>query len=328
MRKLFFILMIGVLGLNQVWAQADPHFTQYYAYPLWLNPALTGVMDGDYRVTANYRKQLPGLYSPMITKGISADFVMPHHFGLGVTVFNQSSSDAGYAYTSGYLSLSYHVQLSKYKVLSAGFQFGLLNRKVDPGKLQFGSQFNPAIGYDPSIPSNEIFTHQSATSPDGSLGLMYFDGDPSKSVNPFIGVSLYHPTEPNNRFLTGANDNKVPLRYAVHGGVRFQLGRRAELIPHLVYLSQGGANEITGGMVCNLTIEDGKDLILGGTYRMDDAVAPHIGLRFNGLTIGFSYDINISQIKTASSSNGGYELSISFTKQKKIPDTRFICPRL
>jgi len=80
--------------------------------------------------------------------------------------------------------------------------------------------------------------------------------------------------------------------------------------------------------VCNLAIENGKDLILGGTYRVDDAVAPNIGLRFNGLTIGFSYDINVSQLKTASSSSGGYELSVSFTKQKKIPDTRFICPRL
>ena len=38
-------------------AQIDPHFSQYYAYPLLLNPALTGVVDGDYRVSINAKKQ-------------------------------------------------------------------------------------------------------------------------------------------------------------------------------------------------------------------------------------------------------------------------------
>jgi len=38
-------------------AQTDPHFSQYYAYPMWLNPGLTGAIDGDYRVTALYRDQ-------------------------------------------------------------------------------------------------------------------------------------------------------------------------------------------------------------------------------------------------------------------------------
>jgi type IX secretion system PorP/SprF family membrane protein len=329
MRKLMLLWVMNMFfGICHLAAQTDPHFTQYYAYPLWLNPALTGVIDGNYRLTANYRQQLPGLYSPMITKGVTADIALPKNFGLGITVLNQASADAGYSYTSGYLSLSYQVHLSKYQVLSSGFQFGVLNRRIDPGKLQFGTQFNPLIGYDPSISSGEIFAHQSATSPDGSIGLMYFDGDPLKSWNPFFGVSLYHPTQPNNHFLSDANDNKIPMRYAIHAGARFQLGKRAELIPHAVFLMQGNTNEIAGGMVCNLTIESGTDLILGSIYRLNDAVAPNIGLRFNGLTIGLSYDINVSQLKTASSSNGGYELSISFTNQKKIPDTKFICPRL
>jgi len=329
MRKGFvFLLMNLLVGLCRLQAQVDPHFTQYYAYPLWLNPALTAVIDGDYRVGINYRQQLPGLYAPMITKGITADISLPKNFGLGITLLNQSSSDAGYAYTTGYLSLSYQVHLSQYKILSAGFQAGMLNRKIDPGKLQFGNQFNPIIGYDPSMPSNEIFSYRSATSMDGSIGLMYFDGDPLKSVNPFIGASLYHPTQPNNRFLSGADDNKIPMRYAVHGGIRFQMGSRAELIPHAVFLSQGNTNEIAGGLVCNLKVQQGTDLVLGSLYRVDDAIAPSIGLHFNGLTIGLSYDINISQLKTASGSNGGYELSISFTNQKKIPDTKFICPRL
>jgi type IX secretion system PorP/SprF family membrane protein len=286
------------------------------------------VIDGDYRIGINYRQQLPGLYAPMNTKGMTADISLPKNFGLGITLLNQSAADAGYAYTTGYVSLSYQVHLTQYKILSAGFQVGMLNRKIDPGKLQFGSQYNPLIGYDQSLPSNEIFSYRSATSVDGSIGLMYFDGDPSKSVNAFIGAGLYHPTQPNNKFLSGGDDNKIPMRYAIHGGIRFKMGSRAELIPHAVFLSQGNTSEMAGGMVCNLKIQQGTDLVLGGMYRVDDAIAPNIGLHTNGLTIGLSYDINISQLKTASSSRGGYELSISFTNQKKMPDTKFICPRL
>lgn len=329
MRKFLLLSLLSLFGfITCLNAQIDPHFTQYYAYPLWLNPAFTGAIDGNWRVTANYRNQLPGMISPLQTKGLSGDITLPKNIGIGLTVLNQSSGDGSYQYTSGYLSLSYQVRLAQYKFLRGGFQIGMLNRRVDPAKLQFGNQFNPAIGYDATLPSNEIFTRQSATALDGSVGLMYFDGNPTKSFNPFIGVSLYHPSQPNTRFLSGTNENRVPIRYSIHGGIRFQLGGRAELIPHAVYLQQGNASELAGGMVCNVKIEEGKDLIVSSTYRLNDALAPGIGLRVNGFTIGFSYDINMSQLKTSSMSNGGYELSISFTNQKKTPEARFVCPRL
>lgn len=329
MRKInLFIAYFMVFSLGRLTAQVDPHFTQYYAYPVWLNPAFTGLIDGNYRVSANYRQQLPGLYAPMNTQAITADFALPKNFGIGITALKQSSNDAGYRLLNGYVSLSYQAHLGKYQVLSSGFQFGMINRRIDPGKLQFGSQFNPAIGYDPSIPSSEVFAYQSATSIDGSFGLLYFDGDPSKKINPYIGFSLYHPTQPNSRFLSAGDENRIDVRYSFHGGVRLQAGSGLAFIPHLLYQQQGDASELSGGLVCNLKIEEGKDLILGGTYRKDDAIAPNIGLHLNGLTIGFSYDVNVSKLKTASSSNGGYEFSISFTGRKKIPDTKFICPRL
>jgi type IX secretion system PorP/SprF family membrane protein len=329
MRKILLLAVLHLLIYHaRSSAQVDAHFTQYYAYPLWLNPAFTGLVDGNYRVTANYRKQWPTTTAAFHSQGLTGDIALPKNFGLGLTVFRQETGDGSYQYTTGYLSLSYQVHLSQYKILSAGFQAGLLNRRVDPGKMQFGNQYNPAMGYDPTLPSNEIFAHQSASSADGSIGLLYFDGDPARSVNPFIGVSLYHPTEPNNHFLSDAGDNKVPMRFSVHGGIRLKMSGSVDLIPNAIYLSQGGASEIAGGMAINLKIDSDKDLIAGATYRVNDAIAPNIGLHINGLTIGFSYDINTSQLKTASSVNGGYELSISFTNPRKIPDARFICPRL
>lgn len=329
MRRYLLILnLVMVLFINRSTAQVDAHFTQYYAHPLWLNPALTGVNDGFYRVTANYRYQWPSIASPFITKGISGDISVSEAFSVGMTVLSQTTGDGGYYYNNGYLSVSYKARLTEYKMISGGFQVGMLNRGIDPGKFQYGNQYNPLIGYDPTIPSNEQFMRINATALDGSLGLMYFDAEPDKAANAFFGVSAYHPTEPRNQFLANGNNNKIPMRYALHGGVRMRMSDRVDLTPHAVLLKQGDASEIMGGLSMNMQLQEGADLLLGTTYRLNDAVAPNIGIHLNGLTIGFSYDINMSKMKTASSGNGGYELSISFIGRRKITDSKFVCPRL
>ncbi|MBV9989416.1 MAG: PorP/SprF family type IX secretion system membrane protein [Chitinophagaceae bacterium] len=327
-RQILFIVLLLAGSFKGLQAQVDGHFTQYYAYPLWINPAFTGIIDGDFRIGGNYRKQWPGSNAPLVSQGLTADIVLPKNFAVGLMVFNQKTGDGGYQYSSGYLSLSYQVQLAPYKMLSAGFQLGLLNRRIDISKYQFGDQFNPVSGFDPSLPSNEPFSNQSATSTDGSIGLLYFDGDPNKSVNPFVGISLYHPAEPDNHFLSTGESNRIPARYSVHGGLRVKMSRMVDLIPNIIYTRQGNASETAAGVGLDLNIDAGKDLVAGVMYRLNDAVAPNIGLHLNGLTIGFSYDVNISQYRTAATANGGYELSISFTKPRKIPDTRFVCPRL
>lgn len=329
MRKyLLFILIQLCFFQLRLEAQVDAHFTQYYAYPQWLNPAFTGAMNGSYRISGNYRKQWPNLSASLLSQGISADVSLPNNFGVGVTLFNQKTEDGCYHYTTGYASLSYQVHLTQYQILAGGFQIGFLNRRVDPANFQFGNQFNPLIGFDPTIPSNESFSYPSATSMDGSFGLLYFDGDPNHSFNPFLGFSLYHPTEPDNRFISSANQNKVPIRYSFHGGFRIRMNDRIDLMPNAIFLSQGSNNEIIAGLSLNLKIDPTKDLIFGGNYRINDAIAPNIGLNIDGFIVGFSYDINTSQVKNTAVNNGGYELSITFIKPKKSPDTKFVCPRL
>ena len=322
-------MITGLLLLsNRSSAQVDPHFTQYYAYPQWLNPGFIGVIDGSYRITGNYRKQWPGSTSATTNQAISGDFVLPKGFSMGATIFNQKTGDGSYQYTTAYLGVAYQVHLTEYKILSAGFQVGILNRRLDASKFQYGNQYNPMQGYDPTMPSGEAFNTSSASSLDGSIGLLYFDGNPNKSVNPFVGISLYHPSEPTNQFLTNGEDNRIPARYSVHGGLRIKMNDQFDLLPNAIYTGQGNANEVAAGLSLSMRIDATKDLIGGIMYRMNDAIAPNIGLHLNGLTIGFSYDVTTSQLKTTSSANGGYELSISFTKPRKIPDTKFICPRL
>src|SRR6186713_842597 len=105
--KIFVLLLIASLGGNSLRAQVDPHFTQYYVYPSWLNPALTGSFDGDYRVSGIYRNQWGNISKPFSTIGLGAEFVTDKNVNVGVNLLRQTAGDGGYYYTTGYANLAY-----------------------------------------------------------------------------------------------------------------------------------------------------------------------------------------------------------------------------
>jgi hypothetical protein len=76
MRKLFltFLILISVLSLK---AQ-DPNFSQFFASPLTLNPALTGKFDGVFRIAGNYRNQWPTINNAFTTATVNGPLSIMH----------------------------------------------------------------------------------------------------------------------------------------------------------------------------------------------------------------------------------------------------------
>src|SRR5688572_28283272 len=104
--------------LTLVQAQ-DIHFSQYNGSLLNLNPALTGLFDGDYRVNAIYRSQWQSVPVPYKTFGFGADMrYKPKSFkadciGIGLQFNNDQAGDAFYTTNQVYLSGSYIHKLKK-----------------------------------------------------------------------------------------------------------------------------------------------------------------------------------------------------------------------
>lgn len=73
MRKLILIGLMLSGFIIDAHAQ-DPHFSQFFASPLTLNPALTGKFDGNLRATGNYRNQWPTINRAFTTTTVSVDF--------------------------------------------------------------------------------------------------------------------------------------------------------------------------------------------------------------------------------------------------------------
>lgn len=327
---LSFVVLLLCMTTSSTQAQMDPHFSQYYAYPLWLNPALTGVIDADARVTGNYRDQWTGLSDGYKTAAVSADFRHSDKVAWGANIFNQKAGSAGYNYLSAYGTFGYQLSLSSdgFHKLSMGLQAGLINRRFDSGQLQMDDQYNPATGFDPGIPTSDIFSAASASVFDASTGLFYYDGRPSATVNFFAGISSAHLSGSKDRLTKDGLDSAVPRRHTVHGGARISATDFLDITPHFIYMRQRKSELKAAGLNLEFNLKPEYSLMLGGMYRVNDAAVGNVGLYMKNLVVGLSYDYTTSPMQNVARAGGGYELSITYLFTRSLSARSEKCPRL
>src|ERR1700750_1572974 len=92
------LFIVAVWSVQSLKAQ-DPGFSQFFASPLTLNPALTGKFNGVVRVAGNYRNQWPSINNAFITSTISVDAPilrnkLPENdtWGLGIMGMNDKTA--------------------------------------------------------------------------------------------------------------------------------------------------------------------------------------------------------------------------------------------
>lgn len=302
-------------------AQTDPHFTQNYMYPMYLNPALAGSSDGEYRASAIYRTQWGSISNPYRTIGVSFDTRTNKNIALGVNLLNQAAGDGGFNYLSAYASVAYTGMKfgrdNSHHIVFA-LQGGLINRRVDQSKFKWGEQWNPITGYNATNAITETFTSTSATTLDLGAGALYYDATPDKKTNVFGGFSFFHINSPKDPIISTQSTelNTIPLRYVLHGGVSFNLFERASIVPHVLYMHQGSASEAMFGTYVKLNVNTETDVMIGGYFRNKDAVAPFVGLDYKNFIVGLSYDANVSKLGSMTRSVNSFELSLSFVKRR------------
>lgn len=323
-------MAIAIMCMNRVKAQVDPHFTQYYIHTSWLNPALTGLFDGDYRVAGIYRNQWGNMGSPFSTIGASAEKVTDKNINLGINVINQKAGDGGYSYTTGYGNLNYtgvRFGAQENHRIAMAIQMGFIQRRFNPSKLVFSDQWNPVTGT--FRPTAETFNKTTSLKFDAGAGVLYYDATSGKKANLFAGFAASHITQPENEFSVSEHE-KIPVRYTAHAGVRLLVNDMLTLTPNALFLSQGTAQEKMLGLYAQLRAAASTDVMLGVNYRLKDAIAAHAGFTWNNLVFSVSYDINTSELGKMAGGTNSFEFSISYTgrKKAKTPEVEFVCPRL
>ncbi len=314
----------------------DPHFSQFFASPLTLNPALTGKFDGTLRVAGNYRNQWPAFNNVYITSTLSIDFPVmqkniPENDTWGVGILALTDKAGGGILTNNYIgiSTSYHKALDEdgYNQIGAGFQATYGQNRLDNSKLTFEDQLTP-FGF--TGVSQDIFTAQNLNINylDFNAGLIY-TGSSSDRNNYYVGASVYHVNRPKESFK-GGNRNISP-RATINAGGYFPVSDVLTLHTSGIYQAQGKESEVIfgGALAANLN-EDAVNpstVYAGAWMRVQDALIPYIGLEFSGIRIGATYDVNISDLKAGTQSRGGMEISLIYIKRPSGAGKGIPCPK-
>jgi type IX secretion system PorP/SprF family membrane protein len=311
------------LSLN-VKAQ-DFHLTQYDAFPLYLNPALTGNYLGediDYRINAVYRSQWRSMIKkPFTTYGISYD--QPYKkFGIGAFILNNRAGMAKFNTLNFQLSGSYSITDPKRSphLLNVGLQMGLFYKSFNPNNLLFESQYDNSSGsLNPDVGSGENFERTSMVKFDANFGVFYKYKDDDKKFAPFLGFSVLHLSKPSESFTV--EKNRVPMRFIVNAGCDFKINDKLKLTPTILYMNQAKASDLTIGATGFYRIKDTKsDVMFGLSYRVKDALVLQVGIKQNEQhTFRISYDINTSYLSSYTGNRGAIEFSLVLTGKKSKP---------
>ena len=330
--RISLLLLLTGIASKEMRAQVDPHFSQYYVYPAWLNPALTGAFDGEYRLSGIYRTQWGNISSPFSTPGFSFEATTDKNMNWGVSVLNQKAGSGGYNYTTAYCNFAYtgvRFGVNETKRVVFGLQAGMIQRRFDRSKLTFGDQWNPISGYNPNNFTADVLLRNNSTVLDINAGVMYFDAQPGKKLNLFGGFAVSHLTQPVDKF-SASGEEKIPMRYTLHGGFRWTLSDVFSVSPNLLYLKQGTADEKMIGAYGQYKARPELDLMLGVNYRFEDAISPFVGFAYKNLVLGASYDVNTSDLGKLANGANSFEISLSFIGRRRAqtPEVEFVCPRL
>lgn len=298
----------------------DIHFSQYYASPLNLSPALTGHFDGDYRLVGNYRNQWNSITIPYRTYSFSADAknILGHrnvHAGITAVADETGDSEFNTVMVNFSGAYSYPLDIDSAHVLTFGLQPGIVQRKMNYADLTFDNQYSQQQGrFDPSLASGEDFGRAGRTYFNLSTGLSWdYRIDRDKKIT--TGFSVYNLTRPKQTYFSD-NEIRLDRRLTVHANGQLKVLPLVALLPGFSLMKQGSYREIVFGTSARYLLNGLTNLHLGYWYRNQDAGFITAGITQQNLYVGLSYDINTSDLQPASNGRGGVELSLIYIMRK------------
>lgn len=329
-KKIIPTLLLVCLGATN-WAQ-DFHLSQYDAAAINVNPALTGIFKGDYRIHGHYRTQWAAVATKPFTTGlVSFDMRHKKNWGFGGQVANFRAGTGGYNVVSVLPSASYKFALGEEKIhfLSFGAQVGFFQKSINASSLTFANQYVKTNGgeFNTAVSSGENFANNGIFKLDANVGMMYYYAKPDNRINPFGGATFYHLNRPTESFL--GESNKLAIRPQIIGGARIIINPRIALTPKIFYQYQDKANEFTYAIASQFYLES-YDIFLLGTviFRNEDAAILEFGAKYGKFIGRLSYDINTSSLNNVSSGRGGTEFSLTYIFSRPNPNPAPTCPKI
>ena len=291
-------------------AQAqDPHLSQYFAHPLFLNPAFAGANDCP-RFALGYRNQWPNIAGGFTTMSASYDqHIHAIRGGLGAKVFADIQGGGTYRNISASLAYAYRFKLGRSLSLRLAAEASYVNRYANWNSLTFPDQFDPMLGLvrnstDEELTNTPVDRHYA----DFAVGALTYN------EHFYAGFAVSHLTRPDEGFMSV---QRLAMKYSFQAGgmiyFRNTYGtKRSEkdmsISPNLVFTMQGKFEELSYGLYANV-----YPMVMGlwfrHTFTNADALVALLGFEYKGVRIAYNYDVSLSKLKK---SGGSHEVSLGF----------------
>ncbi len=309
-RILFTTSLLFLLVLSQA---QDQVFSQFYAAPLQLNPALTGVVEAP-RITLNYRNQWTAWPSAYASYAASYDqYIHQLQSGFGLSVFSDNAGNGIFLTNRIAASYSYNLSLQENLFLRGGLEVAFEQKVLDWDRLIFLDQIDPISGYTnesgiPNPTNEERPDLLNRNYVDFSGGLLLY------SNKFYAGTTLRHINSPDEGFLAGSDFGQVPILFSLHGGAEINLSDQynngeepAFISPNILFAKQKDFHQLNVGAYVSFW------QVFGGlwyrhTFANADAAIVLAGFRKGIVKVGYSYDFSIS--KLAGNTGGSHEISL------------------
>lgn len=337
MKKIVFTLFMLITGLLSVKGQ-DVHYSQWLNTPLALNPAMTGVFNGKFRFSNDFRSQWSGITKAYTDIHVSADLPVAkallrngQYFGVGVMIQQNRSGTDIFRQTILQASLSYTTPIDDGdNYISVGFQGGLNQNSVNMTNSTWGSQWN-GDDYDPTVGYGENVSLEQFSFVDMSAGI-FWHYVPDQYNFVYAGGSVGHIGGENTSFYI----NEV---YNIHRRYTFNIGsdvamsdeHQSWICPKALVMVQGKQKEITGGVAIKNKVrfksqytnyQKELNFTLGAYYRFADAAIVMARFEYNNLSIGLSYDYTLSSLHKNANAGSAYEVTIAILNPLKRGEMR------
>ncbi len=291
------LLLFFFIGLGNIYAQ-DPVFTQFYANPLYLNPAFAGSARC-VRFNLNYRNQWPGISGTYITYSASVDgHVQALSGGLGFLATSDNAGKGTLKTTNISAIYSYSLPVNRTFSLKFGMQATFFQKSIDWSKLTFGDMIDERRGFVYSTQEEEKLENKANV--DFSAGILGY------SEKYYAGFAVHHLTQPDEGLI---GVSKLPRKFTAHAGAVMPIGdkgNRTSISPNILYQQQQDFKQLNLGLYVSKW-----PFVAGMWYRTGDAMIALVGIQQHLFKIGYSYDVTVSKLTNIT--YGSHE--ISFCKQ-------------
>lgn len=299
MKKTYIIAAVALLSLSGLWAQQDPHYTQYMYNMNIMNPAYAGSKE-NLSFGLLYRKQWVEIEDAPTTFTFSGHSPVGKNVGLGLSAISDQIGPV--REQNVYADFSYTLNLGGEHRLALGIKAGATFHKVGLFDDIYHTLPNPN---DPAFAENTSNTYFNFGS-----GIFYY------TDKYYLAFSVPNMLKSKHLDFNGREFGSETQHYFLTGGYVFDLSPNVKFKPFAMWKTAFGA---PSSLDVSTNFLFSERFEIGATYRLEDSFGGMVNFAVTpNIRIGYAYDHIVSDLNVTTPASHEVILLFDLNFPKKV----------